>query len=366
MKKVLYIISTLEKTGPVNVLYNIVKNINRLEFEPVILTLSKEKDKSRKQDFENLNIKIFSLNLSGLKGYYKSKQIKKSVEAINPDIIHTHCFRSTLFTAIYLNKYKTIATIHCDYDVDFQMSYGKVNGLLMAKLMDYSLAKIKKRVACSEYLAQILNSKKRFNIDYVNNGIDIEKFCPVENKAELRNKLNLPLDKKIFIWVGCLTERKNPIFLAKMMKETYFKDCFFVFCGDGPLKQELENTVSNFDNILLTGNINNVQEYLQASDYYISTSLSEGLPLSVLEGMASGLPVILSNIPQHKILFEQGYEIGLTFESNDSEQLYNCIFDILEKDNNTLKDNCIKLISQNYTAQIMSKNYQKEYMELTK
>ena len=76
MLKILYIISTLEKTGPVNVLFDIIQNIDRNKFEPVILTLSKEKKNSIKSKFENLNIKIYSMNLSGASGYLNSFKIK--------------------------------------------------------------------------------------------------------------------------------------------------------------------------------------------------------------------------------------------------------------------------------------------------
>lgn len=364
MKKVLYIISTLEKTGPVNVLYNIIKNINRLEFEPVILTLSKEKDKSRKQDFENLNIKIFSLNLQGLKGYYESKQIKKIVETINPDIIHTHCFRSTLFAAVHLRKRRTITTIHCDYDSDYKMTYGKTVGYIMSKLTDFSLKTINKRIACSGYLSQIINGKKKFNVEFVNNGIDIEKYYPIENKEQLRNKLKLPIDKSIFIWVGCLTEIKNPVFLAKIIKENSFKNCFFIFCGDGSLKQELENIVSTFNNVLITGNIDNVQEYLQASDFYISTSLSEGLPLSVLEAMACGLPCILSNIEQHEYILQE--QTGMLFKSQNSVDLINKLNDIVKVDYNLYSSCARQVVLENFSSELMSANYRKKYEELSK
>ncbi len=47
MKKICYVISTLQKTGPVIVLYNLVKNLDRTRFEPYIITLSKEPEKSR-------------------------------------------------------------------------------------------------------------------------------------------------------------------------------------------------------------------------------------------------------------------------------------------------------------------------------
>ena len=364
MIKVLYIISTLKKTGPVNVIYNIIKNLDRTKYEPVILTLSKEPSGSIKSDFEKLGIKCHCLNVSGLKGYFEAGKIKKVVKEITPDIIHTHCFRSTLFTAIYLRKMNTITTIHCDYDVDFRMTYGNFIGFLIARLMDFSLINMNRRIACSEYLSQIINNKKIFKVDYINNGIDIEIFHSIENKETLKEKLKLPRNKKIFIWVGCLTERKNPLLLANVIKEFYLTltDCYFVFCGDGPLKQELENTISNFDNVLLTGNIDNIQEYLQASDYYISTSLSEGLPLSVLEGMACGLPVILSNIEQHKILFKDN--MGKCFNLQDDNELLNNLINIQKENYENLSIKSRNVVEKLFSAVNMSINYQKNYKDI--
>ena len=82
--------------------------------------------------------------------------------------------------------------------------------------------------------------------------------------------------------------------------------------------------------------------------------------------MACGLPVILSNIPQHKILFEQGYEIGLPFETYNSEQLVNCIFNISKKDNLVLRKNCVNFLLQDFTAYKMSEIYSQSYEELMK
>jgi hypothetical protein len=64
MKRILYTISTLKNYGPVNQLYNLIKNPIILDnFKIEILTLSKEESNSRKHDFEDLNIKIYNLNM---------------------------------------------------------------------------------------------------------------------------------------------------------------------------------------------------------------------------------------------------------------------------------------------------------------
>lgn len=363
MIKVLYIISTLEKTGPVNVLFDIIQNLDRKQFKPIILTLSTEKSNSIKAKFEALDVNIYSMKFQGILGYLQSFKIKNIIHKIKPDIIHTHCFRSTLFTALYLKEYKTITTIHCDYDNDFVMGYGHIKGLIMAKLFDFPLEKIKKRICCSKQLCEILTNKKRIKLDYINNGIDTESFHPIDNKPELRIKLNLPTDKTIFIWVGAMIDRKNPLLLINAIKEIKNKNLFFIFCGEGYLKQKLENIVLNTNNILLTGNVDNIQEYLQASDFYISTSLSEGLPLSVLEGMACGLPCILSDIEQHKYILQE--QTRMLFKSQDSVDLINKLNNIVKVDYNLYSLWARQATLENFSSELMSANYQKKYEELS-
>lgn len=363
--KIIYIVWSLANVAPIKILLNIVKHLNK-NITPIVLTIAKEKENSLINSFQTLNIQVQNLNFKKITDIFKIiYNIKNVVQNIKPDIIVSQCFYSNLLNVLLLSSYPQKTTIiHCDYDEDFKMCYGKIKGWITSRIFDFLLSKIPHRYACSKQLSILLNNKKKFNVDYINNGIDIEKFFPTTNKYELRRKLNLPEDKNIFIWSALHLPVKNPFLLTQVINKTKNKDIFFVICGNGPLEDKIKEQLKNCTNVKLTGNVKNIDEYLRAADYYISTSLSEGLPLSVLEGMASGLPVILSNIPQHKILFEQGYEIGLTFEPYNAEQLFNCIFNILEKDKEALKNNCIELISQNFTAQIMSRKYQEEYKKI--
>lgn len=365
MQRVLYIISTLKKTGPVNVLYNIIKNLDRTKYEPVILTLSKEPEGSIKHEFEALNIECYCLNLKGVKGYSEARKIKDVVKNIAPDIIHTHCFRSTLFTALYLNKYKTISTIHCDYDTYFPAYYGKLIGNIMTFLMNFSLSQIQLRICVSGLLCDILNKRKRIKFSFVNNGVDIERFKPISDKSDLRKKLGLPLDKKLFIWVGNLIEGKNPLLLVKAIKKIMNDDFFFIFCGDGNLYSEIKEQIKNLSNVILTGNVDNIDEYLQASDYYMSTSLSEGLPMSVLEAMSCGLPVLLSDIEQHKYVLKDD-KAGIVFKVNDEKDLMKKIKYILNSDYSEMSIKAREVVLDNFSSLKMAENYQKKYEELVK
>lgn len=360
--KVVYIISTLVKSGPVNVLYNIIKYLDKNIFDIYIITLSPEPLKhSRWQDFAELGVNLESLNLSRLYGYlYGWCKLLFIMNKIKPDIIHTHCFRSNLFAAFFLGKYKRCSTVHSDYKTDLTGLYSGFIGKIIFILNHLSLILIKNNICCSSILADILNKRYKYmHYTYINNGIDVSIYKPTENKILLRQKLHLPADKNIFIWVGSFIERKNPMLLINVIKNIQ-KDSLFIMCGDGPLLSEIKKVANDLKNVLLTGRIENISDYLQASDYYISTSKSEGLPMSVMEGMACGLPVILSDIPQHKLLFND-FDIGKLFLQNE-ENLKNAINSI----NNINKFYTFECIVNNFNAQIMANQYSNFYLNIVK
>ncbi len=361
--KIVYIISTLAKTGPVNVLYNIIKYLDKQKFNITIITLSPEKNEnSLWNDFEKMGVHLISLNLSRVQGYLLGGlNLKKEIDKIKPDIIHTHCFRSNLLSALFLNGYNRCSTVHCDYKIDFQQAYGKL-GFLMFILNHFALFLIKNNICCSEALANLLNKKYPYmKFSFVNNGIDTEIFHPVKDKNDLREKLNLPKDKKIFIWVGNMIKRKNPFLLVDAILNDNTKDNFYVFCGDGPLLEECKTRLTNNKNVFFTGRVDVVLSYLQASDYFISTSLSEGLPMAVLEAGACGLPCLLSDISQHRFLFDYNQQIGKIFDLNNEKTLQTAIKEIKLDDYQQLSKNIEVLVITNFNAKSMAKNYEDKY-----
>ncbi|MDD5021035.1 MAG: glycosyltransferase family 4 protein [Endomicrobiaceae bacterium] len=362
MKKIVYVISTLKKTGPTLVLFNLVKNLDLNKFKPVIVTLSSEQSDTMIEEFKSLNIDIFCINLNRIKGFiFGGFKIKKIIKRINPDIVHSHCFRSSLFSGLFLYEYKRIVTIHCDYKTDFIMAYGKFTGYIMYFLMHYSLKKIKNNICCSKMLADILNYRyHNMNFKYIDNGIDTEKFYVVDSKYILRQKLSLPYDKKIFIWIGAFIARKSPETLAKSISLLEQKNMFFCFCGEGKLKEKCKNMLSENKNVLFTGSVNNIDEYLKASDYYISTSFSEGLPNSVLEAMSCGLPVILSDIIQHRYVFKN--VDCYYFAAGDSKDLCNKITAVSNNDYEKYSKESVNIVKNNFSASAMSAKYQNYYL----
>lgn len=361
--KIVYIISTLKRSGLVNVIFNIINNLDREQFEPIIITLSPEFKNSIQTDFEKIGVNIYSLNLSRAQGYlFGGFKLRKIIDKIKPDIIHSHCFRSNLFSALFLGKYKKIATIHSYYKKDYLLTHGRFAGWLMIFLSKLCLKKIKNNVCVSEFLADILNSHDNIKFSYINNGVDETYFKPAKNKSDVRKKLNLPLGKKVFIFAGNLIKVKNPLFLANAIKNINNNNLYFIFCGIGSQKEECEKLLENTSNVLFTDFVDNLNEYFQASDYYIAVSLSEGFHLAAIEAMSCGLPVILSEITAHKYFLSKDKNAGLTFDVNNINDLTNKIYEILNMDYSLMSDSARKIVANNFSAKSMSEKYQKFYL----
>lgn len=93
-------------------------------------------------------------------------------------------------------------------------------------------------------------------------------------------------------------ERKNASYLINAIKK-YQEKIFLLLIGDGKELEDLKKLAGNDSRIKFIGRVPSPIKYLRISDYFVSASLSEGLPLAVMEGMGCGLPAILSNIDSH-------------------------------------------------------------------
>ena len=136
--------------------------------------------------------------------------------------------------------------------------------------------------------------------------------------------------------------------------------------GDGSDFDDLKKLYGNISNIMMTGSVSNVNEYLQASDIYISSSKSEGLPNGVLEAMAVGLPVILSNIEQHKEIYDANKAIGELYQIGDKND---CLNKLLSMDKSKIiycGQQAYKCAHSQFSAKRMSKEYQEEYLNVYK
>lgn len=106
----------------------------------------------------------------------------------------------------------------------------------------------------------------------------------------------------------------------------------------------------------------NSKQYYQAADILVSSSLAEGLPNTVLEAIACGMPCILSDIEPHKEIIE-GEGVGVIFERRSIEQLRKCIINSLDWNLYEMTKKARLLAEDHFSANSLAERYMKIYQK---
>ncbi|MBQ7896610.1 MAG: glycosyltransferase family 4 protein [Oscillospiraceae bacterium] len=173
-------------------------------------------------------------------------------------------------------------------------------------------------------------------------GIDISKFMlSDEEKAAkrelIRQRHSIEREAKLLLSVGEVNENKNHGVVIEALTKLEQDDIYYIICGDGPLmnqRKELALSLGLENRVIFAGYREDVADYYQAADIFVFPSLREGLPVSVMEAMASGLPVISSNIRGSKDLVQDGV-CGYLFNPQEGSTLVSLVADLLNDSKKT-------------------------------
>jgi glycosyltransferase involved in cell wall biosynthesis len=205
--------------------------------------------------------------------------------------------------------------------------------------------------------------------------VDTRLFVPVskETKFVLRNRLGLS-EKTLLVFTGRLVYTKGVDILLKALRNVMNSttNIHLLIVGEGYPKsisaeEELRKYVEDHDlcqYVTFTGNVNNVYEYLQASDIFAFPSRWEGLPTSLLEAMSCCLPVVATNVGGIPDAVEGGVD-GFVFPVNDYNELARKILmikndvDLAERIGRNAREKVKKMFSIEVVAKSYSELYRK-------
>lgn len=302
-----------------------------------------------KDKFFQLPHRRFSLiHFFRLIGYVRKNKIR---------IVHAHGKGAGIYARLlklFLPSLKIIFTWH-GFHIETYNSLSKQIYILIEKTLSmltdlFINVSESERITC---LANKIYDEKKSVVIY--NGIK-DEFKPVD-KTTLRKKLNLPEDKFIVMNISRFDKTKNVkafVEIASMLKS--HNEIFFVLAGDGEEKKEIVNMIEHREmkNILLPGFVNNPVEYLQAADVYLSTSLSEGLPYTLLESLMCALPIVASDVRGNNEVVQNNVN-GFLFDLRNTSQASQKIIEIKSDYDNykKLSDNARKIFLDKFTEQKM-------------
>lgn len=357
MIKIAYMINFIKKSGPSNIIKNLMKNIDLNKYEIFVITLfEKSNDKETVEEWERLGLKVICCKGLNRKNWCIKGQkiVNEIIKENNVNIIHSHGAISDILANRVKHRCIKISTLHCVVYEDYPLLYGKIKGAFLTLLHLHYLKKQKMVVCCSESVYKAVSCLK--NSTFVRNGLEETQNFSLHEKSYDKEKL-------ICIYVGGMNNRKNVVWLTEQFKKYHKPNEYLYILGTGENFEECKKSES--ENIKVLGFKKNVSEYLDMADIYVSASKSEGFSVSVLEALEHGLGLFLSDIPSHKETFsiDENIYLGETFNETNFEEKLMCL---RENRNKLIPKKIQEFKQKNLSAQKMTDEYMKIYEEILK
>ena len=344
--KILHIIPNLKKGGAERIVIDIVRILNQNASNQVKLILFEDKIEYDVEDLKNLiEIVPSKVQLSITKRHHLSiSELQKTIELFQPDSIHSHLFEAEIVSrSCTFPKAKWFTHSH-----DRMRSLNNLNFFSIKSKRDltnyfekrYLLKCYRKNggnnfIAISEDISCFLRTvlpKDLQSIQLLQNAIDVKRF---ERPMDF-NKIK---DNAVFnmVSIGRLDKNKNHQFLIDVVLELKNREIpvHLTIVGEGDERISLQEKIVQLnlsDQLSLVGLQEKVEMYLWNADLYIHSAITEGFGLTLIEAMASGLPVVCTDGKGNRELIQEG-ENGFMVGERDPKLLADKIELLLKNDN---------------------------------
>lgn len=354
MTKVVIVLESFSIGGAQRVVSELVGNIDQKQIQLLVLCLYNRDDTELARIVEEkANVKYLELKGKNLIANYR--KVARELKKFNPDVIHAHLV-GQLYSVPYglIHKVPVIITAHTKPEKAFIRK--------IESLIQYGLKKKK------TWIVSVSKENHELVTEYfpsaesqcvcINNGINTDAFY------------RKPHTNFTYINVARQDENKNQMAILRCFKRVYeeINSVRLILVGDGPCHKSLLEGIAEMniaDVVDLPGAVGNVEDFYAVSDVYVQASHREAMPMSVLEALATGLPIIATNVGGlHDVVREN----GILVKDGDEEALYHAMKDLFDSFDDSIDKMRSKslLIAENYSSEKMAKMYTDLYKRVAK
>lgn len=306
--KILHILTSLELGGAEKLLLELIPAQKKegIDVELLVLDLNNE---FFLESYKKAGIKVISTKANSKKSPKNIFEIYKIVKKGGYDVVHTHLIHAQIWTSFVSRVLKNTVFITTEHSTSNRRRKSKV-----FKILDkFIYSSYKKVVAISE-------ATKKALVDWV--GMDEKKVEVIFNGVSLKEYLGEEKKEnhKKLVMVSRFHRAKDQMTVVRALK-LLPNEYQITFVGDGETREEVEKKVEELDlekRVKFLGFSKEVSEILKKSDIAVQSSKFEGFGISALEAMASGTPVVASDVVG---LADVVGDAGVLFKVGDEKDL---------------------------------------------
>ena len=369
MIKVVNVISDTNIGGAGKCLINFCANYNREKFDvSVVLPQGSELVDKLKRT----GVKL--IELDGLKD--KSWDIKALFSLIKilkneaPDVVHTHSSITARLAARFIKDCKIVFTRHSVFPVSKWVK--NIPGKWIYKIINETLSD--RIIAVAEAAKDNLTDGgvAADKIDVILNGVEKINETSIEDREKLKKRLAIKPDEYVIGILARLDKVKGHEYFidaAKLILDEKKIKAKFLILGTGSEEETLKEKVEALGlskNIIFTGFVNNVQDYINIFDIQVNCSYgTEATSLALLEGMSIGVPAVVTQYGGNPGVIKNG-ENGYLVPIKSPRDTADAVVRILTNDElrKYMKKKCIEIYNEKFTVDTYARNVERIYKEM--
>jgi glycosyltransferase involved in cell wall biosynthesis len=233
------------------------------------------------------------------------RALRRLFTDLRVDVVHTHSSKAGIVGRLAASRARVPTVLHTVHGWPFHAHQARVASELWQWLERAAAKRTHRLVVVAEADREkglAAGIGRRADYVVVRSGVELEMYgAGAARRDDVRDLLGLPRGGRVLGAVNRLSEQKDPLTLIAAAAQVLREDpeAWLLVVGDGPLRTDVEAAVARAgisDRVVLTGLRYDVADLLRAMDVFLTTSLWEGLPRTILQAMASGVPVVATAV----------------------------------------------------------------------
>jgi glycosyltransferase involved in cell wall biosynthesis len=367
--KILYIIPSFRTGGAEVQLLTLIKGLDKALFDVTVAAFYR--GQALDSQFESVpGVKIVYLEKKGGLDFRFLSNLKKLFQQ-KYDVVQPYNISARFFGLKFARRFNVPVSVATERSA--KPLYTSVGSRIYLFLERFAMKKATVVVPNSEAGRAFVISrgipKKITRVIY--NGIDPLRISVSHTKEEMQTELSIPKNSLVVGTVGRIEEQKDPVTLLKAAElvNREFPKTFFVFVGDGPIKNEMQTFAKELgiiQNCRFVGNQKNVANFVNLMDVFVLVSKTiEGCSNAILEAMNLGKPIIATDVGGNReVVIPKSF--GDLVLPEQPLALAEKIISLLKDDEKraTFSKNAAETAAKNYSMKAMVEQYQNLYKEL--
>lgn len=328
MMKVLYLINHAGKAGTERYVETLVKYLGGKEVEPYFVY---NESGLLVERMAEMGVPTERIEMKSRFDFKAARELARLCEKWDIDLIHCHYLREH-YTALLAKRYnKKIRVVYTNHFVLANNTVTRLSNRWMDKRQDQMIA------VCNKGKEQLIaNGWTGDRIQVIFNAVDMNAWAGDRSESTMRAELDIPEDRIVMLCASRFAHDKGHDYLIRSLKRlTEISDVPFtmVLAGDGPLLEQTKAQVKELgleEQVIFVGFRKDIKNLYKGSDIYINSSQHEALSFLIVEAMAAGLPVIVTDMGGNRDIVPPEAKHGALVIYDDPESMAQAMKKMIE------------------------------------